>query len=251
MTIILNDFQFSDGFESVKETDTNLTVWISFSVFLLWIEFIFYLRLIPAIGIYIYYVIIIFKAIFPFFLFMSIAIFAFAHTMFILLRNPTNIKIKDTTFSGNATNDSTNETFHIELKSDFDPKSIDNPFSSFYEALMAAYFWIGGDWVQRDEFSYWAVDLFTWIASIILVYVLLNMLIAFMTGVYEKAEIKGRQTSLRLRANHIADYEALHHINFWEPEPEPKNIYYFGQSKNFEEWIKDFENIQIKNILID
>ncbi|PKK68301.1 hypothetical protein RhiirC2_750436, partial [Rhizophagus irregularis] len=65
---------------------------------------------------------------------------------------------------------------------------------------MAAYFWIGGDWVQRDEFSYWAVDLFTWIASIILVYVLLNMLIAFMSGVYEKAEIKGRQTSLRLRA---------------------------------------------------
>ncbi|UZO23169.1 uncharacterized protein OCT59_015513 [Rhizophagus irregularis] len=242
MTIILNDFQFSDGFESVKETDTNLTVWISFSVFLLWIEFIFYLRLIPAIDIYIYYVIIIFKAIFPFFLFMSIAIFAFAHTMFILLRNPTNIKIKDTTFSGNATNDSTNETFHIELKSDFDPKSIDNPFSSFYEALMAAYFWIGGDWVQRDEFSYWAVDLFTWIASIILVYVLLNMLIAFMTGVYEKAEIKGRQTSLRLRANHIADYEALHHINFWEPEPEPKNIYYFGQSKNFEEWYNTRKN---------
>jgi hypothetical protein len=24
----------------------------------------------------------------------------------------------------------------------------------------------------------------------------------------------------------------------WEPEPEPKNIYYFGQSKNFEEWCK-------------
>ncbi|POG75676.1 hypothetical protein GLOIN_2v1475226 [Rhizophagus irregularis DAOM 181602=DAOM 197198] len=165
-----------------------------------------------------------------------------SNTRFILLRNPTNIKIKDTTFSGNATNDSTNETFHIELKSDFDPKSIDNPFSSFYEALMAAYFWIGGDWVQRDEFSYWAVDLFTWIASIILVYVLLNMLIAFMTGVYEKAEIKGRQTSLRLRANHIADYEALHHINFWEPEPEPKNIYYFGQSKNFEEWYNTRKN---------
>jgi hypothetical protein len=99
----------------------------------------------------------------------------------VLLRNPTNIKIKDTTFSGNATNDSTNETFHIELKSDFDPRSSsDNPFSSFSEALMAAYFWIGGDWVQRNEFSYWAVDIFTWIASIILVYVLLNMLIAFM-----------------------------------------------------------------------
>ena len=53
---------------------------------------------------------------------------------------------------------------------------------------------------------------------------------------YEKAEIKGRQSLLRDRANLIADYEALDHIHFWNPEPEPKYIYYFGQSKNFEEW---------------
>jgi len=28
----------------------------------------------------------------------------------------------------------------------------------------------------------------------------------------------------------------LHHIHFWNPESEPKYIYYFGQAKNFEEW---------------
>jgi hypothetical protein len=56
------------------------------------------------------------------------------------------------------------------------------------------------------------------------------------SGVYARAETKGRQTLLRHRANQIADYEALHHIHFWEIEPDPKYIYYVGQSKNFEEW---------------
>ena len=56
------------------------------------------------------------------------------------------------------------------------------------------------------------------------------------SGVYTTAETKGRQTLLRQRAILIADYEALHHIHFWNHEPEPKHIYYFGQSKHFEEW---------------
>lgn len=34
----------------------------------------------------------------------------------------------------------------------------------------------------------------------------------------------------------------MNHINFWEPEPEPKIIYYFGQSKNFEEWYNTRNN---------
>ena len=61
-------------------------------------------------------------------------------------------------------------------------------------------------------------------------------MLIFFSGVYEKAETKGRQTLLRNRANLIADFEALHHIYYWNHEPEPKYIYYFGQSKNFEEW---------------
>ncbi|GET57458.1 uncharacterized protein OCT59_015519 [Rhizophagus irregularis] len=56
-----------------------------------------------------------------------------------------------------------------------------------------------------------------------------------MSGVYEKADTKGRQTLLRYQANHIADYEALQHIHFWKHEHDPKYIYYFGQSKNFED----------------
>jgi hypothetical protein len=99
---------------------------------------------------------------------------------FVLLRDPTNIKTKDSTYSGNAINTLTNETFDIKLKSDFDPKSSDNPFTSFTTAIEAAYFWIGGDWVQRDEFDFWVIDVYTFIASLFLVIVLQNILIAFM-----------------------------------------------------------------------
>ena len=99
-----------------------------------------------------------------------------------LLRDPTNIKTKDSTYSGVATNPLTNETLtNIKIQADFDPKSSDNPFSSLSTAIIAAYFWIGGDLVQRDEFDFWAVDVFTLIASVFLVILLQNMLIAFMT----------------------------------------------------------------------
>ncbi|CAB4441109.1 unnamed protein product [Rhizophagus irregularis] len=236
MSLTLKHFQFSDGFGSVKEVDTGLTVSISFSIFLLLVELIMYLRLISDIGIYIYYIVFILKTIRPYFWFMLIVILGFAHTMFVLLREPTNIKTKDSTYSGKATNSLTNETLDIELKSDFDPTSSDNPFTSFFTAIEAAYFWINGDWVQRDEFDFWVIDVYTFIASLFLVIVLQNILIAFMSGAYEKAEANGKQTLLRNRANHIADYEALYHINFRNPKPEPNYIYYFGQAKYFEEW---------------
>ncbi|PKY50669.1 hypothetical protein RhiirA4_531052 [Rhizophagus irregularis] len=156
MSMMVKNFRSSDGFGSVKEIDSGIIVWISFSIFFLWIELILYLRLIS----------------------------------------------------------------------------------------ITTYFWIGGDMAQREKFDSWTVDIFTLIGSIVLVVVLQNMLIAFMSGVYEKAEIKGRQTLLRRRANLIADYEALHHIHFWEIEPEPKHIYYFGQSKTFEDWYVTRKNDQ-------
>jgi hypothetical protein len=98
----------------------------------------------------------------------------------LLLRNPANIKTKDSTFSGIATNTLTNDTLNVEFKSDFDPTSSDNPFTSFSQALIATYFWLSSVWVQRDEFDYWVIDAYTLIASIVLVVVLQNMLIAFM-----------------------------------------------------------------------
>ncbi|PKY31410.1 hypothetical protein RhiirB3_475192 [Rhizophagus irregularis] len=157
---------------------------------------------------------------------------------FILLRDPknTNIKIKESTYSGIATNLLTNEILDIKFKSDFDPTSKNNPFSAFFTSIEAAYFWIAGNWVQREQFDFWAVDFFALIASIFLVTILQNILIAFMNGVYSTAGTKGKQRLLRYQANHIVDYEALYQLYFSKPKPEPKHIYYFSQSKNFEGW---------------
>ncbi|CAB5370479.1 unnamed protein product [Rhizophagus irregularis] len=205
----------SDEYECVESVDVGLMVGISFSIFFLWIEFVLYLRLVSKIAIYIYFVIYIIKNIFPFILFMFIVIMGFAHTMFILLKNPNDpkIKVKSDTLSGTAKNINNETLFDITLESKYDVvDKNDNPFSSFSAAIIAAYF------------------------CIFIVTVLQNMLIAFMGGVYERAETKGRQALLRFRANQIADYEALEHFHFWPPEPEPKYIYYIGQSKNFQEW---------------
>ena len=60
---------------------------------------------------------------------------------------------------------------------------------------------------------------------------------------YERAEAKGNQALLKFRANYIADYEAFDPIHFWRPEPEPKYIYYIGQSKNYETWYKNVKEI--------
>ncbi|PKB96310.1 hypothetical protein RhiirA5_435045, partial [Rhizophagus irregularis] len=163
-----------------------------------------------------------------------IVIVAFAHTMFILLKNQDIIDFKANTFSGSGTNNVTHENIDIKIKSEFDEK--DNPFSEFLTSVEAAYFWTAGNWVQRDMFDFWAVDLFSVIASVLFVTILQNMFIALMGGVYERAANKGRQALLRFRAKQIADYEALHHIHIWPHEPDPKYIYYIGKSKNFEEW---------------
>ncbi|GES84550.1 hypothetical protein GLOIN_2v1838566 [Rhizophagus clarus] len=239
-SIMLKDLRFSDGFGSVEITDTGLIALIAFSNFFLWIELISYLRLIPNIAIYIYYVIIITKTVFPFILFNVIAIIAFAHTMFILLKNPKSINVKDSTFSGNATNPLNGQDLNFEMKADFDPTDQnDNPYSHFPTAIVATYYWLSGNFVQRDAFDFWAVEVFTLIGSIFLVIILQNMLIAFMGGVYEKAETKGRQALLRFRANQIANYEALYPIHFPPIERDPKYIYYVGESKTFETWYED------------
>ncbi|CAB5370451.1 unnamed protein product [Rhizophagus irregularis] len=90
--------------------------------FFLWIEVISYLRLIPNIAIYIYYVIIIIKTVLPFILFNAIMIIAFAHIMFILLYDPNTeiIKTKDSTFSGTATNPKYDDIDDIDIKKEIE-----------------------------------------------------------------------------------------------------------------------------------
>ncbi|CAI2167598.1 17997_t:CDS:2 [Funneliformis geosporum] len=160
---------------------------------------------------------------------------------FLLLKDPelAGIQTKDSTISGYGINDTTNDKLEINLRSDFNfTNRNDNPFSSFSTSIETAYFWINGDFIQRNLFDSWVVKVFTYMASIFIVIILQNVLIAFMGGVYEEAVTKGRQALLRYRANQIADYEALCHNHLCPHELDPKYIYYIGQSINFENWHK-------------
>ena len=76
---------------------------------------------------------------------------------------------------------SSNEALNITLQEDFNPSDPnDNPFSYFPTAIEAAYFWLNGEWPQRDHFDFWVIDTFTFIASVFLTIILQNLLIAFM-----------------------------------------------------------------------
>ena len=48
MSCMLADFQFFNGFESIKMVEKGLVVGITFSIFMLWIELILYLRLVSC-----------------------------------------------------------------------------------------------------------------------------------------------------------------------------------------------------------
>jgi hypothetical protein len=98
---------------------------------------------------------------------------------FVLLKNPEIFTFKESTFSGSAVNNNiTNGALDIKIESKFDEK--DNPFSEFLTSVEAAYFWTTGNWVQRDMFDFWAIDLLSIIASVLFVTILQNMFVAFM-----------------------------------------------------------------------
>ncbi|PKY58989.1 hypothetical protein RhiirA4_481369 [Rhizophagus irregularis] len=65
---------------------------------------------------------------------------------------------------------------------------------------MTVYFWINGRWDQVRSMA---------VASILLITVMQNMLVAFMTSVFDDARASGRQAVLKFRAELIYEYETL------------------------------------------
>ncbi|CAI2168586.1 18802_t:CDS:2 [Funneliformis geosporum] len=168
---------------------------------------------------------------------MIICFIGFAHAHFLLLQNPNLNHLAPDVDGYTLMNSTTNEPLGVNVVSDFNATSNnDNPFSNILTSIQAAYFWVNGEWSQRGIWDFWAVDFMSVLASLVLVTVLQNMLIAFMGGVYEEAAKKGRDALLRYRADLISDYEALEDIRFWPPETDPTYIFYVGHSKSFDEW---------------
>ncbi|PKY56127.1 hypothetical protein RhiirA4_476196 [Rhizophagus irregularis] len=194
MSIMIGDYRYSNGFGGVEKIDTGLIALVAFAVFFFGLK-----------GLVLGYILL------------------------------TESKKTKDSFNGTTTNPLNGQELNVKMKANFDPTDRnDNSFSYYPTAMVATYFWLNGDFVQRDLFDFWAVEVFSLIASILLVTILQNMLITFMGGVYEEAATKGRQALFR--ANQIANYEAFYHLHFPPIEHDPKYIYYIGQSKNFETW---------------
>ncbi|RIA89799.1 hypothetical protein C1645_824254 [Glomus cerebriforme] len=237
MTIfVTSSFKFSNGFADVVTTQ-NKTVAISFTMLMLWFEFILYLRLLSETARYIYIILNIIKRSYIFLLFMFLVLAAFAHSMFILLQHPTytNVTQKSDTFS--LKNSKTNEPIDVTITRDFDPNNrLDNPNSNFLDSLISSYFWLSGTYIQNDTWDFWAVETLTLLASIFVVTVLQNMFIAFMGGIYSEASTQANNALLRFRAESISDYEALDDIHFLPLDPDPKYIFYLGRPSCFNNW---------------
>ena len=78
----------------------------------------------------------------------------------------------------------------------------DNSFASFWTSVLSSYNWMNGRWDNVD-WNYYPVIIFTVIASLLLVIIMLNILIAIMGDVYAAAKIFGKREILRLRARFV------------------------------------------------
>ncbi|CAG8435000.1 15961_t:CDS:2 [Funneliformis mosseae] len=127
----------------------------------------------------------------------------------IILEHPNLIDLKP---NGNKfVINSTNPDFDgLTIEQVFD---VDDPMDNYYRKLtysvMGAYFWILGRWDQIEVWDFWPIYVISIGASILIVTIMQNLLIAFMTGVYENARHNVKLAVLGYRADLVADYETL------------------------------------------
>ncbi|CAG8499279.1 12721_t:CDS:2 [Funneliformis caledonium] len=238
-------FDMKNAFANVVTTQ-EITIAISFTMALLWFEFILYLRLISEPAKYIYIMLNIIKETWIFLAFMILVMAGLAHSFLLLLQYPdftnlTEITTSSTLFTGDS---------NFKIQTDFD-RTEDNPANNFVTSFLSTYNWLNGGFLQQDSWNFWAVKFITFFGSFLLVTILQNMFIAFMGGVYSNAYEKGRVALLRFRAESISDYEALDEIYFYPPPPEPKYIYYIGKSKSYENWDENVKKCENKNLYDD
>jgi hypothetical protein len=124
------------------------------------------------------------------------------HERFVLLHDPTQIGLSPNVlqFGVNMTTPDgvvqTNYTIYQKYNS---KDASDNNFASFWTSTLSAYNWMSGRWDNVD-WNYFPVKIFTSIASLLLVVIMLNILIAIMGDIYAAAKVFGKREILRLRA---------------------------------------------------
>ncbi|CAJ0828573.1 2169_t:CDS:2, partial [Entrophospora sp. SA101] len=214
----------------------QLTIAISFTILVMWFELFLLLRFFSITGYYIYIIINIVRIVWPFIAFMCIVVLGFGHAMYVLLRYPDEIGVAPDGNQYQYIDPATNATVSIDAYYQLG-KINDNQFSNFFTSVFAVYFWINGRWDQLDQWmAFVPANVLSIGASVLLVIILQNMLIAFMTGVFDDARHEGRHAVLRYRADLISDYETLEKP-FGDRKGNPRHIFYIGDTNKFAEWL--------------
>ncbi|CAB4379757.1 unnamed protein product [Rhizophagus irregularis] len=164
----------------------------SVTAFLHWIEMLLRSRLFSEIAINIYIFGNILGKILPFFAFMLILIMGVGHSMFILFG-----------FSSLVDSQRSNSSFTLKNGTDnftLTEETPNNPFDTPLDAIISAYNW---DSTNLLPYKYWALQLLAFIASVVIVLILLNMIIALMNDTFNKAKEDGKLGLLIFRSELI------------------------------------------------
>ncbi|GBC02578.1 hypothetical protein RclHR1_00470008 [Rhizophagus clarus] len=215
------------------------TVATSLTILVLWIEMFLLLRYFAVTGNFIYIIINIVRNVWPFIAFMGIVVLAHGHAMYLLLHDPKGIGLEPNGSSFSLQDNSGAVTGTIQQTFDL-TSATDNYFSNFAQSVVAVYFWINGRWDQLTQWNFWPVTLLSFIASVLLVIIMQNMLIAFMSGVFDEAKSEGRLAVLKYRSDLIAEYEILEKP-FGDTKGNPRHIFYLGKINKLSRWLKKSE----------
>ncbi|CAB4389248.1 unnamed protein product [Rhizophagus irregularis] len=247
---ITPSFKKSNAFADVVTT-SNITAGFSFTMLLLWFEFMLYLRLFSEPAKYLYIILNIIKKTYLFVVFMLLVVLALSHVFLLLLQHTDFSDLDDITSktSSYTIQNSAGETISTSVQ-DFNRK-LDNPSKDFGTSFLSTYAWLRGSYPQQATWNFWAVEALTLIGSLFLITVVQNIFIAFIWAVYAEAFEKGRVALLRYRAELISDYEALDEIHFSHPPSEPEYIYYLGKSKSYDTWEGIVKKRELKKIYED
>ncbi|CAG8549358.1 11986_t:CDS:2 [Funneliformis mosseae] len=245
----------TNAITSYFELDPEMfTIFDSFTILTIWLEAFLLLRYFEKTGAYIYIVMNILQNITSFLIFILLVVLGFGHTMFILLSNTDRIGIKPNGSSFriyDENGDLVPGLTNLVINQEFDVNSTsDNYFTNFFKSIEAVYFWTSGRWDQLDQWDFWPVDVFSIIASILLVTILQNMLIAIMAGAYDQAKELSKHAVLKYRAELIADYETFDRP-FGNRKRDPRYIFYIGKTEYIEKWLEKSERYResYKNFL--
>ncbi|RGB25607.1 hypothetical protein C1646_771484 [Rhizophagus diaphanus] len=214
---------YSNTFIIINEIDDESIIFAtSVTALILWIEMLLCLRLFSGIAINIYIFGSILEKVLPFFTFMFVLIVGFGHSMFILFGFPSIVDLHSS--ASNLTEGTPN-----------------NPFNTPLDAILSTYNW---STIDLSDYDYWPLKLFAFIASIILVLILLNMIIALMNDTFNNAKEDGKFGLLIYRSELIDDYERLNNPFFSESYNNSPYICYYRDPDLMKKWIKKSQELK-------